>query len=95
MKHWQIPNWEEYQHYKKRKPPWIKLYLKLIRNYDFLKLSEAERWLVVGLWIIAAETDNRIPDDPDYIRSSLHLTRKPDLHRLARLGWIRSIDVLE
>lgn len=90
MKYWQIPNWSEHQHYKKPKPPWIKLHRDLIRDYEFMQLSDTDKWVVIGLWLIAAETGNKIPDDPGFIRSSLHLKKCPELERLESLGWIRS-----
>ena len=90
MKSWAIKNWDRFQHYKKPKPVWIKLYRDLLRDYAFMQLSEADRWVVIGLWIIAAETNNQIPDDPEYIRASLNLKRKPDLERLSTLGFIET-----
>ena len=30
MHHLRVRNWERYQHYKERNPPWIKLYVELL-----------------------------------------------------------------
>lgn len=90
MRTWAIKDWDRFQHYKKPKPVWIKLYRDLLRDYAFMQLSESERWIVIGLWIIAAETGNEIPDDPEYIRTSLKLKRPPDLEKFSRLGFIQA-----
>lgn len=48
-------NWGEFQHYKKRSPPWIKLHHKILDNYDFHRLPVASRALAPMLWLLASE----------------------------------------
>jgi hypothetical protein len=45
-----IPNWDKFQHYKDRDPPWIKLYTELNRRDDWRTLTYAERGLLCSLW---------------------------------------------
>ncbi len=71
-----VKNWEEYQHYHYRNPPWIKLYRHLLDDYTFMSLTESERWLFIGLLMLASETDNRIPNDAKWIRNRLLITNK-------------------
>lgn len=49
-----VPNWEKFQHYGDRNPPWIKLYTKLLSNPDFLDLTLAERGLLMSIWVTYA-----------------------------------------
>lgn len=48
-------NWGEFQHYKDRSPPWIKLHKGLLDDYDFQCLPVASRALAPMLWLLASE----------------------------------------
>ncbi len=48
-------DWDTFQHYKTRSPPWIKLHRKLLDNYEFACLPVASRALAPMLWILASE----------------------------------------
>jgi hypothetical protein len=47
--------WGEFQHYKDRKPTWIKLHCSLLVDYDFVCLPVASRALAPMLWLLASE----------------------------------------
>ena len=53
----QIKNWEHFQHYKNRKPPWIKLYRELLDDHDWQFLSDYAARLLMQLWLIASENN--------------------------------------
>ena len=48
-------NWASFQHYKERKPAWIKLHRELLDNYEFACLPVASRALAPCLWLLASE----------------------------------------
>lgn len=48
-------NWSKFQHYKDRRPPWIKLHRELLDNYDWHCLPTASKALVPMLWLLASE----------------------------------------
>lgn len=50
-------NWHGFQHYKDRRPPWIKLHHSLLDDMDFMCLPVASRALAPCLWLIASEYD--------------------------------------
>lgn len=52
-----IKGWESFQHYKERRPPWIKLYRSLIDKIEWGLLSDGAARLLVELWILASESD--------------------------------------
>lgn len=56
----QVPNWREFQHYKNRRPPWIKLHRTLLDNYDFYCLPIASRAIAPCLWLIASDHEDGI-----------------------------------
>ena len=71
MEYLKIKNWEEYQHYKDRCPPWIKLHVKILNDRAFSLLSRASKCLQMLLWILASETDGIIKNDINDIRFRL------------------------
>jgi hypothetical protein len=48
-------NWSEYQHYKDRNPPWIKLHRDLLNDRDFMCLPIASKAIAPLLWLLASE----------------------------------------
>ena len=64
-----VHDFEKYQHYKKRTPPWVKLYGSLLDDYSFAGLPDHSKWFAVALLILASRTDNQIPNDPAWVRS--------------------------
>src|SRR6266496_267570 len=51
-------NWAEFQHYKERRPAWIKLHRSLLDDYDFQCLHVASRALAPMMWLLASEYEN-------------------------------------
>jgi len=50
-----VKNWKEFQHYKNRCPPWIKLQKSLLDDYGFACLPLASKALAPCIWLIASE----------------------------------------
>lgn len=51
----QPKNWDIFQHYKDRCPPWIKLHRDLLNNREFICLPIASKALAPMLWLLASE----------------------------------------
>lgn len=51
-------NWSQFQHYKDRCPPWIKLHRDLLNNRDFISLSIEGKALAPMLWLLASESQD-------------------------------------
>lgn len=93
-----IKNFEKYQHYKHRNPPWIKLHLDILDDADFLKMPDASKWHYVGMLLLSSRHENKIPADDEYVTNRLGLRSKLDLsqrfikdHLLASCKRIASI----
>lgn len=56
MKHRMITivGWDEFQHYKERDPIWIKNYVRLLRQDEYMDLTPHRRALLHGLWLLYA-----------------------------------------
>ena len=83
-----VKNFERYQHYKKRSPPWIKLYYDILNDPDFLALDAVQRGHYLTFLLVASRQNNLIPNDPIYIQLTMRLTYKPDLTPLINAGFL-------
>jgi hypothetical protein len=54
----QIKNWGKHQHYKGRRPPWVKLYRELLDDEEFHLLSPQATKTLILLWLLASEDDS-------------------------------------
>jgi hypothetical protein len=89
-----VKNWKDFQHYKDRSPPWIKLHKGLLDNYEYQCLPVASRALAPMLWLLASESDDgSIDGDPKKIAFRLRMTEKEVIEALKPLidgGFILS-----
>lgn len=68
-------DWREFQHYKDRSPPWIRLHKKLLDNYEFHCLPVASRALAPMLWLLASDSiDGLIEASPAKLAFRLRQT---------------------
>jgi hypothetical protein len=70
-------NWEKFQHYKHRKPPWIRLHRALLDKYEFVRLPVASKALAPCIWLLASEYDKgRIPLSLDAVAFRVRMSRE-------------------
>lgn len=62
-----VRNWERFQHYKNRRPPWIKLHVETLDDYELMHLDNDAQLVYERLLLLAARTDNNISHDPEWI----------------------------
>jgi hypothetical protein len=55
-------NWSEFQHYRNRRPPWIKLHRGLLENYEYAILPIEAKAIAPLLWLIASEHEDGVID---------------------------------
>lgn len=68
-----VKNWQKFQHYKFRRPPWIRLYVELLDDFAFNSLPLACRALAFQFWLLASESkDGSIPADSNELAWRLH-----------------------
>jgi hypothetical protein len=86
-----VKNYEAFQHYKDRSPPWIKFYNSVLDDYNFTCLPDASRSHLVAIWLLASRTDNRIPYDAEWVRMAIKATSPVNLSELEKAGFIATI----
>lgn len=57
-----IKNWKKFQHFKDRRPPWVKLYRDLLDDPEWHQLEPHAAKTLVMLWLLASEYDGQLPD---------------------------------
>lgn len=72
---YQIIDWQDYQIYKDRRPPWICFHRTLLDNRKFQNLPESARCMLPMLWLLASE--NR-----DYRAGLIELSDEDIAYRL-------------
>lgn len=92
MLYFEVRNFQEFQHYSKRNPPWIRLYYRLLHDREFFRLKDETKFLVIGCYLIASQHENKIPADPEWIAKELSLTAPPDWKALIDAQFILPID---
>lgn len=70
-------NWVNFQHYKHRSPPWIKLHKNLLDDMQYQRLPIASKALAPMLWLLASESVNgEIDKSIDEIAFRLRMSEK-------------------
>ena len=90
MEYLKVKNWDKFQHYKHRSPPWIKLHQSLLSDYDFQCLRDASKAHLILLWLWASNHDGAVPNDPLYLKRCLGLRSAPDLKGFIKQGFLIS-----
>lgn len=52
---YRVKEWNKYQSYKDRRPPWIRLHKALLDNFEYQRMSAEARALLPMLWLLASE----------------------------------------
>lgn len=88
MGYLKVKNWTEFQHYKDRNPPWIKLHRTLLDDYEFARLQDASKAHLMLIWLFASQKDGLVPDDPAFLKKKLGLEKEPNLKLLISHGLL-------
>ena len=88
-----IKNWSKFQHFKDRRPPWIKLYRDLLDDIDWHQLDPLASKVLVMCWLIASEDDGKIPDTKT-LAFRLRMSEKQTSDCVTKLNhWLEHDDI--
>ena len=68
-----IKSWKKFQHFKDRTPPWIKVYRELLDDPDWYLLTGEQAKILVMLWLVASEDENKKGNLPSIYKLSFRL----------------------
>jgi hypothetical protein len=83
-----VKDFDKFQHYKDRAPPWIKLYNSTLDSYEFAKLSDAARFHLLAIMLLASRSGNKIPYDPVWVSGRINSTEPVQLDVLVDAGFL-------
>jgi hypothetical protein len=70
-------NWNTFQHYRDRCPPWIKLHREILNDKEFMCLPLASKAIAPLLWLLASESkDGQFDASIDELSFRLRITNK-------------------
>jgi hypothetical protein len=88
-----IRNWSKFQHFKDRKPPWVKLYRDVLDDMEWYELDPLASKVLVMCWLIASEDEGRLPNTKT-LAFRLRMTEKQTLDCLNKLShWMEQDDI--
>ena len=88
MDYLRAKNFDQFQHYKDRNPPWIKLYTTTADDYLFSSLPDATKAHLILIWLLASKTGNKLPNDPRWIQQRIGASEKVRLDLLIQNGFL-------
>jgi hypothetical protein len=72
-----VKSWSDFQHYKDRSPPWIKLHKSLLDNFEYQRLPLASKALAPMFWLLASESeDGSIEHDVEKLAFRLRVSNQ-------------------
>lgn len=93
-----VRNFEKFQSFNSKNlkqnpnPLWIKVYYALLADRMFFRLPDAQKFHVIGMFMIASQCDNKIPSDMDWLQHQMGATTKLDLAVLLKSRFIEWIE---
>ncbi len=88
-----VKNWHKFQHFKDRRPPWVKLYRDLLDDPDWHSLDPSSAKALVMIWLISSESDGELPDARK-LAFRLRMTEKQTKQLLTTLShWLDQDDI--
>ena len=76
MDYIEICEWDKFQHYKHRNPPWIKLYSKLLEDDDFDNMPDDSKLLFFCLLLFASRKNNKIKRNLVFLQKRLPIEKR-------------------
>lgn len=83
-----VRKWEAHQHYKDRRPSWIKLHIAVLQDYEFTRLPDATKAHLVSLWCLASRENGFVVDDAHWIATRIGATEPVNLELLVAQGFL-------
>ena len=92
MEYLKIANWDRWQTYRKDRgqPPWIKIHRRVLRNPEWVSLTDAERGQLVVMWLLAADHDGVIPASADVTQKLCFMSEPLNINKFIELGFIEN-----
>jgi len=88
MDYLRIRNWEKYQHYSHRRPPWIKVYWALLTEPNFTLMADASKLHTIAIMLLASQHDNKVPFNKTWITRAIQANTRINWDEILSSGFI-------
>lgn len=92
---YRIKNWKKFQHYKDRDPLWIKLHLSLMKDLNYLSLTDKAKITLIHCWMVGAEmwkpekeVEPLLPSDGKLLKTLLKLDGNIRTNEIKLAGYL-------
>lgn len=90
---YKVKDWNKFQHFKDRKPPWIKLYRDILDDMEWHELDPVAAKALVAIWLIASENDGKLPEVKK-LAFRLRVSEKQAISIVSQLShWLLQDDI--
>lgn len=94
MKQLRVKNWKQFQHFKDRRPPWIKLYRDILDDREWHRLDGESAKVLVMLWLLASESESGELPSVDEISFRLRMPESAIETAVNNLShWLQQSDI--
>jgi hypothetical protein len=83
-----IKGFDAFQHYRNRRPPWIKFYADVLTDAAMMQLPEAAQAQLFKLWLLASQMGNPLPNNPKLLAGKIATQGKSYLPLLIEAGFV-------
>lgn len=93
---YRVRNWPQLQHFRERRPIWVKLYRSLLDDIEWHRLDGESAKVLVMLWLLASEDKEKSGMLPalDSIAFRLRIQESKLNQIVAKLGnWLEQVDI--
>lgn len=90
IKFFRIRDLEQFQHYKTRNPPWVKLHGAQLDDYEFQQLPDAVKFHALALTYLASKMGNKIPNDAHWVAARIGAREPVDFDALVAVGFLEA-----
>lgn len=92
MSQLRVKGWKKFQHFKDRKPPWVKLYRDILDDMEWHELDGDSAKALISIWLIASENDGVLPE-MKRLAFRLRMTEKACISICNNLShWLEQVD---
>ncbi len=88
MRYLSVKNLSKFQHYKDRRPPWIKLHASLLDDYLFAQMPDVQKAHLMLIWVLASQNENKLPKDAIWVAQRIGANDPVDLDALIAAGFL-------
>ena len=93
MQYFSIKDWSKFQHFRDRRPPWIKLYRDILDDIQWHELDPLSAKTLIMLWLIASEDNGMLPCSKE-LSFRLRISEKQVESIVSRLSrWLEQDDI--